>query len=66
MDEAVGHYKDALSFDPKAAEAHNNLGVVLVRLGRLDEAIEHFKAALAIDPEYVDARNNLNKTLKSR
>jgi Flp pilus assembly protein TadD len=52
--------------DPKAAEAHNNLGVALVRLGQPDQAIEHFKAALAIDPEYTDARNNLEKTLKAR
>jgi glycosyltransferase involved in cell wall biosynthesis len=41
------------------ADAMNNLGVALRRLGRNDEAIQMFRRALEFFPGYLDSRNNL-------
>ena len=41
------------------AEAHNNLGVALVRLDKLQEATGQFEQALRIEPEYAVAHNSL-------
>lgn len=46
-DEAEKEYRRALALKPGLSEAHNNLGQLLARRGRLAEAIEEFDAALA-------------------
>jgi tetratricopeptide (TPR) repeat protein len=43
--------------------AHNNLGVTLVRLGRLQEAIVQLEQALRIQPDFAEAHNNLGSAL---
>jgi predicted O-linked N-acetylglucosamine transferase (SPINDLY family) len=45
------------------AVAHNNLGGVLRRMGRLDEAVAAYRRAIAIKPDYADAFHNLGSTL---
>ncbi|MCY2925790.1 MAG: tetratricopeptide repeat protein, partial [Planctomycetota bacterium] len=40
-------------------EAHNNLGGVLKKIGRVDEAIAQFEQALKIKPEHAQAHYNL-------
>ena len=57
--DAVGQLREALTWNPDSAEAHNNLGIALASTGRMDEALTEFKQALAIDPEFGDARRNL-------
>ena len=57
--EAIGHYQQALRFNPDYAEAHNNLGNALQKLGRQSEAIEHYERSLQIDPRNAEAHNNL-------
>ena len=37
-------------------EAHNNLGELLVRRGKLGEAIEHFEQAVCLRPDNAEAR----------
>jgi Flp pilus assembly protein TadD len=64
VDEAIGHFSEALKVQPDYAEAHNNLGVVLAGQGRVEEAVSHFAAALKIKPEYTAAENNLNRSLQ--
>ena len=44
-------------------EAHNNLGSVLLKMGRVDEAIAHFQKALQIKPDSAEAHNNLGNVL---
>ena len=43
--------------------AHNSLGIMLGKQGRLDEAIEHFQKALEIFPGYPECHNNLGVAL---
>ena len=38
--------------NPRLAEAHNNLGVALYRLGEKTEAFTHFEEANRLDPDF--------------
>jgi type IV pilus assembly protein PilF len=46
VDDAEQAYRQALALRPAFSEAHNNLGQLLARTGRLDEAVKEFDAAL--------------------
>jgi tetratricopeptide (TPR) repeat protein len=65
VQEAIGHYEQALRLNPDLAEVHNNLGVALVRSGRLPEAIGHYEQALRLHPDFAEADNNLGSALAS-
>ncbi len=64
-----GAYKDeetlwraTIARNPRSSMAHNNLGVLLMREGRVEEAGEHILKAIRIDPtnhEAFAARGNL-------
>ncbi len=45
LEEAVGHFVQALRYMPEHADAHGNLGAALARLGRPDEALAHVEEA---------------------
>jgi tetratricopeptide (TPR) repeat protein len=45
------------------AEAHSNLGTILLRRGRVQEAIGQFELALRIDPDYNESLINLGTAL---
>lgn len=47
-DEAINHFREALSLNADSALWHNNLGSLLVSRGELDAAVEHFRAALRL------------------
>jgi tetratricopeptide (TPR) repeat protein len=49
--EALQYYRDAVSYAPKIAQYHLNLGILLMRLNRKREAYEEFKTANELDPE---------------
>jgi tetratricopeptide (TPR) repeat protein len=49
--------------NPKAAVAHNKLGLALHKKKNLDAAIQHYEAALALDPNYVECHHNLASAL---
>ncbi|HZW24572.1 MAG TPA: tetratricopeptide repeat protein [Gallionella sp.] len=48
----------ALELEPRDAEAHNTLGLVLHLLGRHEEALDSVRRALEFNPGYADAINN--------
>jgi len=56
-------WSNVISKNPQSQRAHNNLGVVLKKRGRIDEAIGHFLKALRIKPNDVDAHYNLGIAL---
>ena len=63
-DEAAVQYRETLQLNPDQADAHNNLGVLLLNQpGQLDEAIEHFKRVLTIDPQAATSHVSLGLTL---
>ena len=59
MEEAVGHYEQALRIQPNLAVVHFDLGNALVRLGRVPEAIQQYEAAVRLKPDYAEAQNAL-------
>ena len=48
---------------PYSADAHNNLGAMWMRLGKLNEAEDEFKTALNILPEFPEAHAQLGAAL---
>jgi tetratricopeptide (TPR) repeat protein len=65
IEEAMGHYKDALRIRPDYPQAHNNLGSILAEQGKLEEAIFHYRQALRLDPNYQKARDNLDVAIRN-
>ena len=58
---AIAEYQSALTDEgmARSPELHNDLGVALVRLGRVDAAVAQFKEALRLDPAFGAAAANL-------
>jgi hypothetical protein len=56
-------WKTTIAQNPNAFMAHDNLGSLLARKGRIDEAISHFQTALQIEPDDVTALDNLGSAL---
>ncbi len=52
-------WRDVLVHRPDNPRAHNNLGEILLRRGRIAEAVGHFQRALDLDPSYADVWANL-------
>jgi Flp pilus assembly protein TadD len=56
---AVLHYTEALRIEPRYAEVHNKLGVVLADQGKTAEAASHYMEAVRLKPTLKEAHNNL-------
>ena len=56
LDEAITAYRQAIALSPYYAEAHQNLGVALFKLGKLPEAIQSFGHAAQIYEKTSPAR----------
>jgi tetratricopeptide (TPR) repeat protein len=65
-DEARDAYRRALERDPHHADAHVNLGRLLVESDRAEEAETHFRAVLADHPDHATAWFNLGIALEDR
>ncbi len=57
--EAENFYKAAIAINPYYLEAHNNLGSLLFKLGRLDEAKKEYEKILKFLPRFIDAHYSL-------
>ena len=64
VQEAVGHYEQAVRLEPRFADAHYNLGNALAALGQTMEAVTQYQEALQIKPEYAEAHYNLGVILE--
>ncbi|HME38056.1 MAG TPA: sulfotransferase, partial [Steroidobacteraceae bacterium] len=63
---AAESFGRATALDPKFADAHNDLGQVLLRLGRTDAAIASCQRALAVRPHFAAALGNLANAERAR
>lgn len=59
LEEAIRYYSQALAVDALRDEAHNNIGIDLLRLDRTDRALYHFSEALRINPDDAHAHHNI-------
>ena len=65
LSDAEREFREALKAPSNAAYlAHNGLGVVLVRSGRVEEGIEHLKECVRLRPDYERGRANLATVLE--
>ena len=62
--EAEAAYRQIQVVRPGIAEIHNNLGALLIALGRPDEAMREFEQAVALKPELSAAHNGLGNVLR--
>jgi Tfp pilus assembly protein PilF len=58
-DEALATLRRAIELQPADAEAHNNVGIVLLQTGRPQDAIPSLRRAIELKPEYSEAHYNL-------
>lgn len=54
----------AIKINPNYADAWNNKGVSLGKLGKYKEAIESYDMAIKIDPNFAHAWNNKGNALR--
>jgi Tfp pilus assembly protein PilF len=62
-DEGIGFLRAAVASRPRAAPAHNDLGFLLAKQGRVPEAEKEFREALRLQPDFPGAHNNLGLAL---
>jgi spermidine synthase len=63
---AISYFTEVLRINPKYTKAHNELGIVLSKQGRLDEAISHFSEVLRINSGNAEAHYNLGLVLANQ
>jgi tetratricopeptide (TPR) repeat protein len=54
---------ETLKKNPASWIAHNNLGIILDKQGKIEEASAHYSEALRIKPDYAETHNNLGAAL---
>ena len=63
IEEAMGHYRQAIEHNALFADAYNNLGLALEKVGEEKEAVHIYKNVLKFDPGNPDALYNLGSSL---
>jgi tetratricopeptide (TPR) repeat protein len=66
FEKARAELQKTLEIDPQFFEAHNSLGNLLARRGKLEEAIDHYQKALEIKPDFAEGHTNLGVALAGR
>ena len=58
-EEARDALEKVLILDPRHANAHNNLGIVLTQLGKIEDAVTWYRRAISPNPRHATAYQNL-------
>ena len=64
-EEAISYFEKVLEIEPNHVDALNNIGAILITLGKHEEAIPFFDQVLAIEPNHVGALSNKGSALGS-
>jgi tetratricopeptide (TPR) repeat protein len=63
LDEAISHYRRAITVDSDYAPAYSNLATALREQKRTDDAAANYRQALKLQPEFASAHYNLANLL---
>lgn len=63
LSRAEEHFKKAIEYDTRSADAYNGLGAVYRLYGNLEEAINCWQTAVSLRPDHPDALFNLGSAL---
>jgi tetratricopeptide (TPR) repeat protein len=66
LDDAVTHYERALVLEPDNTDAGHNLGLTLMRQGKMDEAIACFRRVLTINRDHPEAHAELGNIFRDQ
>src|SRR5437763_8377910 len=55
-----------MALSPVSADAHNTLGIILDKQGRLADAAESYRTATRLNPDHAEAHGNLANCLKQQ
>jgi protein O-mannosyl-transferase len=66
IDEAIGHFQDAIRLKPDLAEAYTSLAVAHGMRGQIDAAIETLERAIRLQPDYAEAHYDLGIALEHK
>ncbi len=61
---SVATFRHALTLSPDDVDGHNDLGGVLLLLGRTDEGLVHLQRAAALQPNRAEMQNNLGNAVR--
>ena len=57
--EIFNELKKAIACNPTSMQAYGNMGMLLIKLGKIDEGIVNLEKALKLDPHYVPTLERL-------
>jgi tetratricopeptide (TPR) repeat protein len=63
LEDAVGHFREAVRIAPQSSAAHRALGKALADIGRFDEGVEHLSMAVRYQPASADAQDDFGIAL---
>ncbi len=63
FDKAIENYTKAIELKNDYAEAHDNLGLILLNRGQIEQAIDHFNESIYYEPENPRAEDHLQKAV---
>lgn len=64
-EEAISYFDKVLEIEPNHVDALNNIGAILITLGKHNEAISYFDRVLEIEPNHVGSLSNKGSALGS-
>ena len=65
LEDALGHFDQAVMANPYQAITYSNRGNVLQRLGRFEEAVLTYGVAITVDPQNADFLSNRGNALQN-
>jgi tetratricopeptide (TPR) repeat protein len=65
-EEAIKEFRHAIQLDPKYADSHNGLAIVLYQDGKQEEAFQEFRRAIQLDPKAAFPHSNLGLILAEK
>jgi len=64
LEQALSMFQQAIRIEPGISQAHNNLGTLLVTMGRDEEALAEFREALKLKPSDPEVHQNMSLALE--